>query len=196
MTEQWVPELESQNAPFESGNTAALRHGTRSPQSVDPLAERKLTELLSDPAMPEYLTADESYRLASMALARAEAVIELLAVGGLHPGEERSMTTKTSSYSPRTCDTRLLQPGASPKNSLATQLITDRRQASTSTGSGRLKAGASVALHGSVQPPWEIAEDRSSGQRMADISPGLPFHYEVPHYDQRQRRLHQFPPLT
>jgi hypothetical protein len=57
------------------------------------LAERKLTELLSDPATPEYLTADESYRPIPIALARAEVVIELLATNiseqGLTPqGDE------------------------------------------------------------------------------------------------------------
>lgn len=77
-----MPELEGQSAPFEPGNTTALRYGARSPRSVDPLAERKLTELLSDPAMPEYLTADKSYRPVLIALARAGAVIELLATLG------------------------------------------------------------------------------------------------------------------
>lgn len=92
MTE-WQPAFEGQREPFREGNAASLRHGARSPRKVDPLAERKLTELLSDPATPEYLTADESYRPALMALARAEAVIELLAT---HVAEQ-GLTAKVTS---------------------------------------------------------------------------------------------------
>jgi hypothetical protein len=74
-----VPEVEGQRPPFKSDNTAALRHGAWSPRRVAPLAEVKLAQLLADPATSEYLTVDESYRPALAALARPEAVIELLA---------------------------------------------------------------------------------------------------------------------
>lgn len=76
---EWVPEFEGQRPPFAEGNEAAVKHGARSSRRVDPLAERRLAELLDDESTPEYLVGDQSYRPALVALARAEAVVELLA---------------------------------------------------------------------------------------------------------------------
>lgn len=77
--EDWTPDFPGQRAPFEPGNTAAVTHGARSSRRVDPLAAERLAELLDDPHTPEYLVTDPSFRPALAALARAEAVVALLA---------------------------------------------------------------------------------------------------------------------
>jgi hypothetical protein len=64
-------------APFEPGHERSLVHGTRSPRTVGPLAERIEREARADPSWPDYLTSPE-YGPAVAAWARSEAIVELL----------------------------------------------------------------------------------------------------------------------
>jgi hypothetical protein len=89
----WSPAFRGQRPPFAEGNSAAMTHGARSPRRVDPLAAERLAELLDDPATPEYLTADPSYRPALAALARAAAVVELLATHVAEQGLTADVTS-------------------------------------------------------------------------------------------------------
>lgn len=62
--------------PFQPGHTLSLRHGAYSPRTIDPVAAEILASLLQDETT-EYLQAPK-YRLALLALSRAEAQIQLL----------------------------------------------------------------------------------------------------------------------
>jgi hypothetical protein len=62
--------------PFPPGHQLSLRHGAYSPRRVDPLAAEILEHLLTDDAVG-YLRAPR-WRLAVLALCRAEAQVQLL----------------------------------------------------------------------------------------------------------------------
>ncbi len=63
-------------APYQPGNTEALRHGAYSPRLVDPIAADLVDRMLSDADLG-YLQA-AAYRPALWAWARAEAKVQLL----------------------------------------------------------------------------------------------------------------------
>lgn len=53
---RWQPEFDRQRPPFEPGNELAVKHGAFSDKRTDPIANRFLDEVMSDPTTT-YLTA-------------------------------------------------------------------------------------------------------------------------------------------
>jgi hypothetical protein len=72
----WVPAFEGQRPPFQAGNSLAVKHGIASAVMVDPIAQRIIDEILSDPSTGYLTQARFGPSLRQYALAQAK--VELL----------------------------------------------------------------------------------------------------------------------
>jgi hypothetical protein len=84
--EQLRPGANGSWPPFEPGNELSTRHGAYSPRRVEPLAGEILEHLLADQSIAHL--AAPRWRLALLALCRAEAQVQLLSEYLAKAGEE------------------------------------------------------------------------------------------------------------